>query len=359
MHEALRTEVDIPTDKTRLFWQLQLGGWAAFATVQLLLGLSYLHLVEDLKNRLALFLSGLLLSLPLRAFYRRIRLRERRMLATVLVIVMTCIPLGALMVFVLHALSLVLRSDSHLPANLMDWINAIFTWWFILMGWSVLYIGINYRLDAEAERRRAIRAEALAQQARLQSLRAQLEPHFLFNTLNAISTLVLEKETTAALRMINTLGEFLRLTLDNVGSAEISVAQELEFARRYAEIQMARFNDRLNIVFDVDPAVLELRVPALILQPLVENAVKHGVLSQERPGTVTIKMGQQRARLHISVQDEGPGFRQESVTYGVGLGNTVARLEALYAGAAQFSVGTEDGGAVVHIDMPLRRMGET
>ena len=101
---------------------------------------------------------------------------------------------------------------------------------------------------------------------------------------------------------------------------------------------------------------MDAAVPALILQPLVENAVKHGVLSQEKPGTVNVTIRQHTGRLHISVQDDGPGFDHKLITYGVGLGNTVARLEALYGGAAHFSVGATGGGASVHIDMPLRQL---
>ncbi len=358
MNEALQAEANTQTDKAKLFWQLQFGGWGAFASVQFLLSLSYLSLVNNLKNNGAFFISGLLLSLLPRAVYQRLHLRRMRVVPAVLVMLLTCIPVGTLLEFAMEGMRTLLHAASQRPDNLMDWINAIFTWSFFMMGWSLFYIGINYRLDAEAERRRAIRAEALAQQARLQALRAQLEPHFLFNTLNAISTLVLENDAPAALRMINTLGEFLRMTLDKAGTEEISVAQELEFARRYAEIQMARFNDRLSIAFDIDPATMDAAVPALILQPLVENAVKHGVLSQEKSGTVNVTIRQHTGRLHINVQDDGPGFDHKLTTYGVGLSNTVARLEALYGGTAYFSVGAMGSGASVHIDMPSRKLGD-
>jgi two-component system LytT family sensor kinase len=219
----------------------------------------------------------------------------------------------------------------------------IFTWASFFLGWSVLYTVINYRLELEAQRDRLARAEALAQTARLQALRSQLEPHFLFNTLNAISTLIIEKRNAAAERMINGLSQFLRLTLDKATTHEITVSEELEFARRYAEIQEMRFGDRLKIIFDIDPSILHALVPALILQPLVENAVKHGVLSQERPGSVTIAIRPLGKRLRISVIDDGPGLVNGTYSEGLGLTNSKARLSALYGDDFEFSIGAYAG----------------
>jgi signal transduction histidine kinase len=358
MNPATQSAKHAPaTHKERLFWQLQFCGWGAFTVIQITLGLSYLTLADDLKNRLSMLMTGVLLSLMLRIIYRRIDLQHMRIVSAVVVMFVFCIPTGILMALIMKEIGVVLDTGSDQATNFMDWVNAVFTWSFILMGWSVFYVGINFRLEAEEERRRAIRAEGLAQQARLQALRAQLEPHFLFNTLNAISTLVIENDNPAALRMISTLGEFLRLTLDKASTPEISVAEELEFAHRYAEIQETRFGDRLSIGFNVDPAILDARVPALILQPLVENAVKHGVLSQEKPGSVTVGIRPQDGRLHITVVDDGPGFDHKAANYGVGLGNTVARLDALYGTDARFSLGSTGAGSTVAIDMPLRLAG--
>ena len=341
--------------KERLYWQLHLGGWAGFAVVQFLLGLSYLGAMPDLANRAALFLIGATLSLSLRLVYRRVGLRDMRIVTAALIMLACCIPLGMLMSWLMDVASRFTGGAMEHP-TLMDWINMVFTWSFILLGWSILYVGINFRLEADSERRRAIRAEALVQQARLQALRAQLEPHFLFNTLNSIATLVMENDNPAALAMLNNLSRFLRMTLDQAGAAEISVAEELEFARRYAEIQQTRFGDRLKMDFEVEPAVMQARVPALILQPLVENAVKHGVLSQERPGRVSVSIRADAGRLAICVQDDGPGFGGAPVRHGVGLANTAARLDALYGGDARLSLGAAAGrGSAVRIELPLRR----
>jgi len=347
-----------PPDKGKLFWQLHLAGWGGFAVLQFLLGLSYLGFLQDLANRLVLFVVGILCSLVLRFLYRGTAIREMRVAQAGLIMLAASIAIGGLMAVILSGAGAAMGGPAFGFHDRMDWINQVFTWTFILLGWSVLYVAINYRLEVREQRERAVRAESLARQSHLQALRAQLEPHFLFNTLNAISTLVVANDNAGAVRMLNNLGQFLRLTLTRATASEISVAEELEFAHRYAEIQQMRFGERLRIDFDVESGVLDALVPALILQPLVENAVKHGVLSQEQPGSVTIGIHSSGATLNISVQDDGPGFGSGQPRHGVGLGNTVARLDSLYGAAAHLSVGTSAGrGSAVRIDLPLRRAG--
>ncbi len=348
----------VRSSKQRLFWQLHLGGWLLFAGVQFVLGFTFREFVPNLLNRLTLLACGLVLGLVLRAFYRRVRLREMGMPIAVVIMFAASVGAGALMNLpVIWEENAYARFAGVTPMvrDTMTLVNMVFTWGFTFLGWSFLYVAVNYRLEVQDVRERAIRAEALVQSARLQALRAQLEPHFLFNTLNAIATLVIEEDNPAALAMLNNLSRFLRMTLDQAGAAEISVAEELEFARRYAEIQQTRFGDRLKMDFEVEPAVMRARVPALILQPLVENAVKHGVLSQERPGRVSVSIRADAGRLAICVEDDGPGFGGAPVRHGVGLANTAARLDALYGGDARLSLGTAAGrGSAVVIELPLR-----
>lgn len=347
-----------PSGKERLFWQLHLGGWLCFAGVQFVLGFTFREFVPNLLNRLTLLGCGLLLGLVLRAFYRRVKLREMSMPAAVAVMFAASVGAGALMNLpVIWEENAYARFSGAAPMlrDTMTLVNMVFTWGFTFLGWSLLYVAVNYRLEVQDVRERAIRAEALAQAARLQALRAQLEPHFLFNTLNSIATLVMEQDSKAALATLDSLSRFLRMTLDQAGAAEIRVAEELEFARRYAEIQQTRFGDRLRVDFEVEPAVRDALVPALILQPLVENAVKHGVLSQERPGHVSVSIRADAGRLAICVRDDGPGFGAAPVRHGVGLANTAARLDALYGAAARLSLGAGAGqGSAVVIELPLR-----
>jgi signal transduction histidine kinase len=227
---------------------------------------------------------------------------------------------------------------------------------FIPMAWSVLYFGVKYYEDVQAERERALVAEGQAHRARLQALRYQLNPHFLFNTLNAVSTLIVERENDDAERMVARLSDFLRLTLECDSDVEVPMADELDFARRYLDIEQIRFGDRLTVHEDVEPAALSARVPPLLLQPLVENAVQHGIMPREDGGTLRIEARHVADRLLLRVVDDGPGPPSDADTKGgVGLSNTKARLESLYGDAHRFALQRADGGGcVVRVELPFR-----
>jgi two-component system LytT family sensor kinase len=228
----------------------------------------------------------------------------------------------------------------------------------VLLAWSLFYWGINAWIELDDQRARANRAEALAHQARLRALRSQLEPHFLFNTLNAISTLVVEGENEAAVRMISRLGDFLRLTLESADEAEVSVAEELEFVERYLEIEQVRFGERLRVTIEASPEAMGGLVPALVLQPLVENAVKHGVLPRERGGHIAVAIAREDGTLRMSVHDDGPGLAaggtDGAARRRVGLANTAARLAELYADGSRLSVDSPpEGGFSATIRIPF------
>ena len=192
-------------------------------------------------------------------------------------------------------------------------------------------------------------------QAQLQALRTQLHPHFLFNTLNAISTLV-HKDPEIADRMIARLSDLLRLTLENIGVQEVRLAQELEFLERYLEIERMRFPDRLQVRMHIAPETLDARAPYLILQPIVENAVRHGIAPRSTPGTVEIRADCKNDRLVLEVRDDGPGVAPNSnLKDGVGISSTRARLEKLYGTAHQFELhNAAEGGLVVTLAIPFR-----
>ena len=211
-----------------------------------------------------------------------------------------------------------------------------------------------YRLYRE----RRLREERLQSQltsARLEVLKMQLQPHFLFNTLNAISELVHE-DSDAADRMITRLGDLLRLSLDNAGAQEVPLKQELEFLRAYVEIEKTRFQDRLSIHLDIEPDTLDARVPNLVLQPLVENAIRHGIARSAGPGCVTISARRRDGRLELEVRDSGSGLRRDRPPReGVGLRNTRVRLEQLYGAEHRFELaGGDAGGVVVNLWIPFR-----
>ena len=213
-----------------------------------------------------------------------------------------------------------------------------------------------YRRYREGELR-ATRLEAQLSQAQLQALKMQLHPHFLFNTLHSISAL-LHRDTDGARKMISRLGDFLRLTLENAGTQEVTLKQEIEFLRCYLEIERIRFQDRLTTRVHVDPEALDTHVPNLILQPIVENAIRHGVAPRSTPGEIEIRAKQEKGFLRIRIRDNGPGLPMNRSTEslfkkGLGLANTQTRLDRLYGARHRFEIANDpDGGLAVTLEIP-------
>src|SRR5438067_2144956 len=202
--------------------------------------------------------------------------------------------------------------------------------------------------------------ELRASQAQLQALKMQLHPHFLFNALHAISALV-HRDPEAADKMIARLGDFLRLTLDSSATQEVPLRRELEFLNCYLEIERVRFNDRLTTSVEVDPRVLDCRVPNLILQPLVENAIRHGVSQRTAAGHVRVRAERRGDVLRLQVTDNGAGLSTVAAAHarratkgGVGLSNTRARLQQLYGSAYRFELSDDPrGGVTATLEIPL------
>jgi signal transduction histidine kinase len=217
-----------------------------------------------------------------------------------------------------------------------------------------------YRRFREGELR-ASRLQTQLTQAQLEALKMQLHPHFLFNTLHSISAL-LHRDPDTADRMIARLGDFLRLTLENSGAAEVSLQKELEFLTCYLEIERVRFQDRLTTSLEVEPAALDAPVPNLILQPIVENALRHGVARSAAPGRIEISAKRENGSLRIRVRDNGPGLAaitrpEDGFKEGLGLKNTRARLEQLYGASHRFEISNGPGGGlVVTLVIPSERV---
>jgi LytS/YehU family sensor histidine kinase len=227
----------------------------------------------------------------------------------------------------------------------------------LLSTWSSLYFGIKAMLDLEAERARSVRALKLADSARLRALQSQLNPHFLFNALNGIATLIREGDRTKAADTVDTLSDFLRLTLLKLDSPEIPVREELVFVEQYLRIQRLRFGSSLRATVQADLETRDALVPTLILQPLVENAVRHGVLARAQGGSLSVSIRRCDEVLVITVEDDGPGLGGEGAQpYGVGFKNSAERLAALYGDDAHMSVGARPCGQgfVVVVFLPFR-----
>jgi two-component system, LytTR family, sensor kinase len=244
------------------------------------------------------------------------------------------------------------------PTLAILWRNNAFSAYYFHQGltiyWTTLVVAhalYYYRRLREREAQTA-RLTAQLAQAQLQALKMQIHPHFLFNTLNSISAL-LHKDVEAADRMIARLGDFLRLTLKSSDAQIVDFEQELEFLKCYLDIEHIRFQDRLTVEMDIDPHALTAMIPNLILQPIVENAVRHGVARQTNHGHITIRARRQGARLIMKVEDNGPGLKLNSNGSGIGLSNTRARLEQFYGSDFSFQIANSaERGASVTLDVP-------
>lgn len=215
---------------------------------------------------------------------------------------------------------------------------------------------LEYYQKSRQRELESTRLEAQLAQAQLQVLRMQLQPHFLFNTLNAIAALM-HKDVRLADRMIARLGELLRATLENPANQEETLRQELSFLRPYLEIEQARIGPRLDVKIDIPDEVLDAMLPYLIVQPLVENSIRHGIAPRVGPGRLSIRAWRDNGRLSIEVADNGVGLRDDEKRdrEGIGLANTRGRLQGLYGDAGTLTMEQgPDGGVIATISLPYR-----
>jgi len=280
----------------------------------------------------------------------------------------------------IHATTAVLFSIVHVAAMMVvrlmlwpelrlmpaeRWLSYIQDHYLRNLDWSLMtyaaVVGMSYALgyyrESQARALKAAHLETSLMEARLKTLEAELHPHFLFNTLHAISTLV-HTDPEAADRMISRLSDLLRLTFDRSGAAGVALKEELEFLQKYLEIEQIRFQDRLAVKFDIDPETLDTDVPRLILQPLVENAIKHGIGPRAGQGLVQISTKKRPDGTWIEVRDNGVGLSRNArarFTNGVGLSNTRARLECLYGSQHRLDFAEGNGGLSVQMLIPAHR----
>jgi signal transduction histidine kinase len=228
------------------------------------------------------------------------------------------------------------------------------SWYFFIAAWGVLYVALSYAAKVGHAERSAAAYRAEAQAAQLRALRYQINPHFLFNTLNSLSTLVLQRRTEEAERMIINLAAFFRTSLTSDPAADVPLCEEIRLQRLYLAIEQTRFPERLSVVVDVPLELENAPVPAMILQPLVENAIKHGVARSCGVVTLTIRARANGGSFHLSVEDDADGETPFIRREGVGLGNVRQRLAARFDGAASARYGRRDGGGFrVDLTMPL------
>jgi len=248
------------------------------------------------------------------------------------------------------------------PTLWLLWRNNAFSPYYFHQGltiyWTTLVVAhaLNYYRSLREHEAKAARLKAQLAQAQLQALKMQIHPHFLFNTLNSIAAL-LHQDIEAADKMIARLGDFLRLTLNRSEAQTVELQQEIDFLRCYLEIEHIRFHDRLRVEMNIEPEALSATVPNLILQPVVENAIRHGIARSTEPGLITINARLESNRLIVEIQDNGPGLKINANGSGIGLRNTRARLQQFYGDDFIFETADLNGhGVCVTLNVPAEKV---
>jgi sensor histidine kinase YesM len=343
-------------DKNRAFWILQSAGWAGYFVLRTLSGFANAMGWSLILHTALLTATGYSITLLMAAIYRRL-IRIRPILTWVFSIVIVLLAAAIFSAIETWSWATFLSPGST-PQGVQFFGSIILTF-SLLVAWSALYYSINYYLLLEEQSDRLLRLESQASHAQLAMLRYQLNPHFLFNTLNSISTLVLLKQTEQANAMLSRLSSFLRYTLINEPTAQVTIAQEVETLKLYLEIEKMRFEERLRPRFDIDPAASKARLPSLLLQPLVENAIKYAVTPQEEGADIAVAARRVADRVIITVEDSGPGSEDVWVkaqqSTGVGLANIRDRLSQAYGADHRFeTVSNNQGGFSVTIEIPYQ-----
>jgi signal transduction histidine kinase len=359
-------------DQRRLFWVLHLGGWSAW-------GLFFKYtltrvMLPETPPRYFIYVTiitgiAVLLSLGLRYLYRALWGRP------------LWVQAGAFLAGSSAAGYLWLQSRRFIYGTWFEKAKDMEAWqekfgaaaelyekisymeyflsaWALMLAWSALYFVVKYYQVFQEIQKSALKSAAMAHEAQLKMLRYQLNPHFLFNTLNAISTLVLEQQTEAANRMVTRLSSFLRYSLDNDPMQKITLEQELAALKLYLDIEKVRFEERLQLELDIDAEASSALIPSLLLQPLVENAIKYGIAQAEDGGRLRIAAKVFAGDLLLELSDDGPGVElvdgRIPDANGVGLRNTQERLHELYGTDHSFRLSnTDPHGLTISIRIPF------
>ena len=346
-------------DKNRAFWRLQLIGWGGSAVLRAMTNIAN-GKPDQIVVTLIATVTGFSISLILSVIYGKlINLRPIVTWSLTALALAVAVTISAM----INGWTMSISTGSDLTQSV---ISDIYLDMPLLAAWSALYYAVNYYLQVEEQADRLERLEAQATSAQLAMLRYQLNPHFLFNTLNSISTLVLLKQTEPANAMLTRLSGFLRHTLVTQPGGKVSVAQEVETLKLYLDIERMRFEERLRTVFKIEPAAAKGSIPSLLLQPLVENAIKYAVSPQEEGARISLTAQVIGNRLRVIVADTGPGLQAQAaarvsdslsgtraVSTGVGLANIRDRLAQAYGEDHRFEIDNPpEGGFTVTIEIP-------
>ncbi len=351
---------DLVRDRGRFFWVLNALGWGGYVLAAYLGALAHEKPDAFFKVILGTALLGFLLTLAMRMIYRRLWSRPPAVIAAA--VMATCYVLALAWKLAQNLLYWELIKHGWRSDHWADYFGGVLGSFYILLCWTGLYFGIKYYQRLQDQTEQTLKATAAAHQAQLKMLRYQLNPHFLFNTLNAISTLILDGRNELANLSVTRLSRFLRYTLDNDPMKRVSLRKELEALDLYLEIERVRFGDRLTINREIENAALDALVPSLILQPLIENAIKYAVTPREEGGVLKITARVHGGNLLLTLADDGPGLGAKAADgngeKGVGLRNTRERLRQLYGERQAFTLAPNDPrGLVATINIPCETHG--
>jgi hypothetical protein len=350
-----------PSSRFRSFWHFQLGGWLLYATAVAGSMLPLRNMRDYVAYHVMFLLAGFACSFLMYGVCHALWRARVPLIRALLTCTVVAYGLGILVssasVWSELRFGGVKSSDFHWTHIFAYAVSSC----FVLASWGFLYFGIKHYHALEEERGRLHALEAMARQAQMRALRYQLQPHFLFNTLNAISTLVLDNQPRIATQMIARLADLLRRTLESPDVHQVSLKEEIAVTKEYLALEQVRFGPRLRVTFVIDPETQEALVPRFLLQPLVENAIRHGIAKRPDGGNVVLRSDMAGGRLRVRIENDGaeddePVLRRSSAAphRGVGLTNTRARLEQMYGYEATLEThATASGAYEVRISMPF------
>lgn len=367
LHQEYRDESLLDTEPksfsklSHQFWTLQVAGWSGYALLVFLaiirpqLGSVDFNLSGQIINLLVETMSGFTLSYLQWLFIGKIvHLPLKKTLffsftfSAFLGVIYNVIKLGSYKVIVYNQL----WNEGWDMLEFGGWLMFSLTTMF---AWTSIFFIMLYNTKLQKEHERLLTAQTLAKDAQLQMLRYQLNPHFMFNSMNAISTLILKNENDKANEMLDKLCEFFRYTLDFKAKSKTTLKKEIELLALYLSIEKVRFGERLNIQLDIDDSAIHCQVPSMLLQPLVENAIKYAIEPCKEGGTITIKAFCNEGRLLLNVLDDGFGQSKKTQKgFGIGISNTKSRLDAMFNGDYEINLFSKlEEGTTVEISMPI------
>ena len=343
-------------NRNLLFWSLHVLGWSGYGISQYVGAMLYGKPVAYVQYIAVATAAGCILSMPLRYICRWLWKKPPAVMIAggIAVAWGTACLLRLVMNWFYHR-----YVEPEWPMeHWIEYLSGAMSSTYLLMCWMGLYFGVRYYESLQTQRIATLQAASLAQQAQLKMLRYQLNPHFLFNTLNAISTLILDNRNSTANNAVTGLSEFLRYTLDQDPMKKVTVAQELDALNLYLNIEKMRFGERLRLDFAIEDAASTVLVPSLLLQPLIENAIKYAVSPREQGGQIRIGAHVTGGMLQLEVADDGPGMVDATRLVngrGVGIRNTRERLQVLYGARGIVAVNNTDPGLRVSLTFPAER----